>query len=450
MKKLKKALFFVILLSGILIQTNNGVKAEEKNYFFDECKNDPKAHCNDYTVNYIDVDTKEKIIPSDVYNLRVGFLRYLGYDKNGNAVTSKDNLSKLVADYLVKPFNISGYKYITFANTGTNVSIELNKRFDVNFMYKKVSDETPKKGEAILAKLLVRGIDIETQEIIFETSGNNADGSNGDLKHQLADSNDQLAQKLLKNYTYVKTIGLDGPVVYEAGKTYTTFHYYIKDTEKQKIIYTVNYMDEKYKDDPTNEEVLAHSDVFNEDVDFRNTVKPVDIENYEYKDIKGMKTITGKGNNVIINLYYSKVEKKEASIAQATTGKLLIQYIDKDSKKVLSKKEKTAEVGTKYQEKAKAIKNYKLVKTTGKEKGSYQEGITKLTYYYQKIKSSNLSSNSNSNKKVNNTTSNKTSNTTTKDSTLPKTGTSYLYISIVTITLLSIAVLLKKVVISKQ
>ncbi|WP_423363067.1 MucBP domain-containing protein [Mycoplasma sp. P36-A1] len=142
---------------------------------------------NIYTVNYIDNDTKEKIVESDVY---------IAKDKD---------------KWQANPYEITGYKYIE-ANGMKNVSKKDNN-ITVNYYYKKSSEETPEKKQELKANLLIEYKDVDTNKILDKIEETTISG----IKYTAI-------AKEFKDYKLVKTDG-EETGIFKIGTTKVTYYY---------------------------------------------------------------------------------------------------------------------------------------------------------------------------------------------------------------------------------
>ncbi|WP_423363483.1 MucBP domain-containing protein [Mycoplasma sp. P36-A1] len=221
---------------------------------------------NQYTVNYLNNITNKQIIESDSY------------------------IAKEQDKWQANPYEITGYKYIP-AEGEKNIVRNKNK-ITVNYYYQKISDETPKKSQELIATLTIKHIDIDTnkelQPTIVETT---IDG----LKYTT------IAAKI-PNYKLVKTSNNETGV-FKIGNTEVIYYY--KDIN---LAQDDTNKDDTNKED-TNKEDTNKEDIINEELDKNNLEnnkveknknnKVKDEESYKYNLSKAI-NLPKTGNQKIV------------------------------------------------------------------------------------------------------------------------------------------------------
>ncbi|WP_207702169.1 MucBP domain-containing protein [Candidatus Enterococcus ferrettii] len=175
-------------------------------------------------------------------------------------------------------------------------------------------------------------------------------------------------QKDIPGYTFKEVQG-EPSGKYVAGITKVVYIYTKNPVEQGKVI--VHYQ----KEDGTS---LAADQTLTGDIDDYYAAEVKAFDGYVLKGITG--SISGKftaADQEVTLIYTEQGIGKE-------TGVLIVEYQNEEGQPLRNSEVSIAEIGESYKTSRKEISGYTFKEVQGAESGEYAEGITKVTYIYQK------------------------------------------------------------------
>ena len=129
----------------------------------------------------------------------------------------------------------------------------------------------------------------------------------------------------------------------------------------------------KYVDEVTNEEIAEKATINGKSGDTYKTDKKT-IKDYDFTKVEGNVSGTMKGETINITYYYRH------------KSNVTVNYIDKDTGKIIDKEEETLHEGDTYTSEERKYEDYKLIEKPGKETVTIEKENITLNYYYQRLK----------------------------------------------------------------
>ncbi|WP_423363482.1 MucBP domain-containing protein [Mycoplasma sp. P36-A1] len=321
-------------------KTINGVFKQDLDSITFIYKKDVINNEYDYTINYLEAETKKTI---------------------NQSYKTKDD-----AILIQEPHEIIGYEYLN--NITSKEVIRNGKYVNINYYYKikdvNNSEEVVDKNY----KLVVKHKELDTNKILA------IEEENSDIAIKYKSN-----KKDFKNYRLVEIKGESKGIT---DKEYTEIVYIYKQEKAVTINYTVNYIDIENKGSNPLIKIIPSDTYVTTDQNW--VANPYTIRGYQYLKSNGEDNIERDGDNITVNYYYSKISNETPVKEEELKATLILKYIDADTQKIIEKIEHTSIDGLKYNPTAKEIDGYKLIKTIGNNEGYFKIGVTNVNHYYVK------------------------------------------------------------------
>ena len=285
------------------------------------------------------------------------------YDEEAQTITWEEDITA-INTFVNGDYNIDITKNIAVVFTDLDAS---GSSFTNNVEGKVRLYATEQEDEAtastttvinIFGNVIVRYIDIDTGEEIAE-------------RVQITEKVGEeytTNRKIIEGYDYLRsTINTEG-VIIEGTQEVT---YYYERTKAQVIV--------KYQDKDGNS--LTEDIVIDGKVGDEYTTEQKEFENYKFVSVTENAEGTITEETITVIYVYEK-----------TTGKVIVQYLEKDTNKVLALEEEiTGNIGDEYYTDRKIINNYQSAEPEPDNKtGVITEETIIVIYYYEKISSGDV------------------------------------------------------------
>lgn len=337
------------------IPQGNELKASKEGYQFAGWSKDKEAKDPDPTYgegNTITIPKGNEILYAVWKKSEPVIVHYMTYDENKQLVSiSPDETltGALGAAYHAQIKQIDTYAFAGVKEGDSISGVFSDQPQEITLIYTKTVKE---KGTVLVQYQDEAGKPLVGDEVTM-----------GEI-----DTDYTTQQKDIPGYTFKEVQG-EPNGKYAAGITKVVY-VYTKDPALQgKVI--VHYQ----KEDGTS---LADDETLTGDVDDYYTAEVKGFDGYVLKGITG--AVSGKfteRDQEVTLVYAEKGSGKQ-------TGVLLVEYQDETGHPLRNSEVTIAEVGEPYTTSRKEIEGYTFKAVQGNEAGDYIEGITKVTYIYQK------------------------------------------------------------------